>query len=297
MDADFLNDANLILSEAASKLRALGYNCAIGSLSLPQGRSLNLHVGESVIAAAAAYVAIGHGGEIACAEQTNVMFAREVSAVIATDAIEKAARAAEPPAPKYVEVYCLFCDDNDPWLLPVELKDEFVAGRKFHVKGRTIHLGWSGKPEQDFGVDSLLRVDDGVAIRANVSSEAERIRYEADRVQRANESRRRNAFVAEVTAEIARTSYRPFDAAAEVLSQWEGKLSPAGFASLKAYIQRLPGRLVHQAADRMMVGESLQESIANAAAELVARGLAKPEQLLKARKNRPDGYRPDHFHN
>lgn len=292
MDADFSQDANAILTEAANKLRALGFHCAIGSLSLPQGRSLNLHVGESVLSVAAAFVAIGRGGDIASAENTDLEFASEVSALIAIDAIEKVARAAEPPAPRFIEVSCLFCDDNDPWLLPIELKDEFVAGRRFHVRGRIIHLGWSGQPEHDFAVDSLLGVEDGISVRADVRSESDRIRYEVERLRQADESRRRNGFVDEITAELARTSYRPFDAAAMDIAQWEGKLSQAGFASLKAYIQRLPGRLVHQAADRMMNGESLQTAISTAAADLLARSVAQPGKLLKARKNRPDGYSP-----
>lgn len=291
MNSDFENSATAILSDAAFKLRALGYKCAIGSLSLPQGVSLNLHVGESTLAAAAAYVAIGRGGQVACAEDSDAAFAQEVAAVITTDALEKAAQATQP-APKATVVFCLFCDDNDPWLLPTEAKDDFIAGRKFHVIGRTIHLGCSGKPDHDFMLDSLRLLDDGISIRAEVSSEADRIRSEASRVQSADQARRRNVFIAEITAELSRTSYRPFDAANQVIGQWENKLSALGFSALKAYIQRLPGRLVHQAADRMMAGETLQESISNAAAALLLRGMAKPEELLKSRKNRRDGYSP-----
>lgn len=113
-------------------------------------------------------------------------------------------------------------------------------------------------------------------------------------MQTADHLRRRNAFIVEVTAELARTKYRPFDAGAQVIEQWENKLSPTGFSALKAYMQRLPGRLAHKAADRMMAGETLQEAISNAAAELLLRGLAKPEELLRSRKNRRDGYTPGH---
>lgn len=290
MEQDFLNSASAILSEAASKLRGLGYKCAIGSFSLPQGMSLNLHVGESTLAAAAAYVALGHGGQVVFAEGLDEGFAQE----FATDPIEKAARAMELPSPKTLEVYCLFCDDNDPWLLPAEIQGEFVAGCRFHIVGRTIYIGWSGRPEQDYFLDALRLLDDGVSIRAEVSSEADRIRWEATRLQTADHLRRRNAFIVEVTAELARTKYRPFDAGAQVIEQWENKLSPTGFSALKAYMQRLPGRLAHKAADRMMAGETLQEAISNAAAELLLRGLAKPEELLRSRKNRRDGYTPGH---
>lgn len=81
-----------ILDEAVVKLRALGLQCAIGPLSLPQGYTLNLHVGDTVAAVAAAYVAMGRGGEAASATQTSAAFASEVAGVIAIDAIERAAR-------------------------------------------------------------------------------------------------------------------------------------------------------------------------------------------------------------
>lgn len=84
--------ARAILIDAAEKLRALGMHCAIGPLSMPQGLSLNLHVGETALVAAAAYVATGRGGEAAHARHTKDAFAEEVAHVLATDAIDRAAR-------------------------------------------------------------------------------------------------------------------------------------------------------------------------------------------------------------
>lgn len=93
---DNLNDnARAILADAAVKLRALGLHCAIGPLSMPQGLSLNLHVADTALAAAAAYVAAGHGGEAAHARDTAEAFAEEVAHVLTTDAIERAARQPE----------------------------------------------------------------------------------------------------------------------------------------------------------------------------------------------------------
>ena len=91
--SDNLNHiAGAILSDAAAKLRAVGLHCAIGPLSTPQGLSLNLHVADTALAAAAAYVAAGHGGEAAHARDTADAFAEEVAHVLTTDAIERAAR-------------------------------------------------------------------------------------------------------------------------------------------------------------------------------------------------------------
>lgn len=86
------NAAREIVLEAAPKLRELGLHCSIGQLTLPQGCTLNLHIGETTTAAAAAYVAMGHGGYIAGRVSTATGFATEVAHVIATDVIERAAR-------------------------------------------------------------------------------------------------------------------------------------------------------------------------------------------------------------
>ena len=86
------DEVTMVLTEAAQKLRALGVHCAIGPLSLPQGYSLNLHVGESPQATAAAFVAVGMGGVLAHAADSANSFASEVATVLATDAIDKAAR-------------------------------------------------------------------------------------------------------------------------------------------------------------------------------------------------------------
>lgn len=92
MDQNSNAIATAILTEAAERLRAHGFHCVIGPMAMPQGLSLNLHVAETKQAVAAAYVAIGHGGQFAHASDTSSAFADEVAEVLATDAIEKAAR-------------------------------------------------------------------------------------------------------------------------------------------------------------------------------------------------------------
>lgn len=92
MDKDINAIATSILVEAAERLRAAGLHCVIGPMTMPQGLSLNLHVAETKHAVAAAYVAIGHGGQLAHASDTSSAFAEEVAEVLATDAIERAAR-------------------------------------------------------------------------------------------------------------------------------------------------------------------------------------------------------------
>lgn len=92
MDKDINAIATSILAKAAEQLRAHGLHCVVGPMTMPQGMSLNLHVAETKHAVAAAYVAIGHGGQLAHATDTLDAFAEEVAEVLATDAIEKAAR-------------------------------------------------------------------------------------------------------------------------------------------------------------------------------------------------------------
>lgn len=92
MDKELNEAAGSILREAADKLRALGLHCAVAPMSLPQGMTLNLHVGDTVQSAAAAFVASGRGGELAHSGDTAREFATEVAGVIASDAIERAAR-------------------------------------------------------------------------------------------------------------------------------------------------------------------------------------------------------------
>jgi hypothetical protein len=92
MDRNVNAIATSILAAAAEQLRAHGLHCVIGPITMPQGLSLNLHVADTKPAVAAAYVALGHGGQLAHASDTSGPFAEEVAEVLATDAIEKAAR-------------------------------------------------------------------------------------------------------------------------------------------------------------------------------------------------------------
>lgn len=52
-----------VLTHAAQQLQALGIHCLLSPMSLPQGMTISLHVGESVEAALAADVAAACGGE------------------------------------------------------------------------------------------------------------------------------------------------------------------------------------------------------------------------------------------
>ena len=54
-----------ILAQAAQQLQVLGVHCLLSPMSLPQGMTISLHVGESVEAALAAEVAATCGGEMA----------------------------------------------------------------------------------------------------------------------------------------------------------------------------------------------------------------------------------------
>lgn len=94
MDKEMNAIATSILVEAAEKLRAAGLHCVIGPMTMPQGLTLNLDVAETQQAVAAAYIAIGHGGRLAHASGTSSAFAEEVAEILATDAIDKAARRA-----------------------------------------------------------------------------------------------------------------------------------------------------------------------------------------------------------
>lgn len=54
-----------VLARAAQELQALGIHALISPMSLPQGMTVSLHVGECVQAALAAEVASTRGGEMA----------------------------------------------------------------------------------------------------------------------------------------------------------------------------------------------------------------------------------------
>lgn len=86
------NTAMAVLIETGEKLRALGLTCTVAPISLPQGVCLNLLVGESQQAAAAAYVALGRGGQEAHISGSSASFAAEVADVMAEEVIIHAAR-------------------------------------------------------------------------------------------------------------------------------------------------------------------------------------------------------------
>lgn len=81
-----------ILSAAAQQLQAIGVNCLLSPLSLPQGDSVSLHVGETERATMAADVATTKGAELAHQASTAQSFANEVAAALAEATILKAAR-------------------------------------------------------------------------------------------------------------------------------------------------------------------------------------------------------------
>jgi hypothetical protein len=92
VNQELYNAAQAVLVETGEKLRALGLACTVAPMSLPQGTCLNLLVGESQQAAAAAYVALGRGGQDAHVSATSASFAIEVADVLAEEAINYAAR-------------------------------------------------------------------------------------------------------------------------------------------------------------------------------------------------------------
>lgn len=81
------------LRKLRKELEGLGFSVLISPLSMPQGYSLSLVVGESELAIVAAYTAQGIGAEFAhAAEEAEVTkFANELADNIADRAISSAA--------------------------------------------------------------------------------------------------------------------------------------------------------------------------------------------------------------
>jgi hypothetical protein len=74
------NEAALdILRRAAAELEAVGAQCMISPLSLPQGMTVSLHVGGTAQLAITATVAAGFGGALAGAVATSDEFAPEAA--------------------------------------------------------------------------------------------------------------------------------------------------------------------------------------------------------------------------
>jgi len=84
-------DAAAILGNAVEQLRAIGYNCLLSPLSLPQGTSISLHVSETVIGALAANVATSRGAEDAHTAAGAPEFEKDVALALTEATIMKAA--------------------------------------------------------------------------------------------------------------------------------------------------------------------------------------------------------------
>lgn len=80
-----------ILTSAAKQLHALRIHCRLSPMSLPQGMTVSLHVGESVEATLAAEVAATRGGEMAHCADTASHFSRGVAELLTEATIQKAA--------------------------------------------------------------------------------------------------------------------------------------------------------------------------------------------------------------
>ena len=81
---------NAILELAKAQLEALGMHCLLSSMSLPQGLTVSLHVGETELAVISAHVASGHGGASAHAKDSKSEFEFDVAQSIADLAILRA---------------------------------------------------------------------------------------------------------------------------------------------------------------------------------------------------------------
>ena len=80
-----------ILKDARNALESLGVHCFLAPMSLPQGMTISLHVGGTVLAAAAANVASTYGGSAAHEKGTGEEFSQEVASALADDVLIKAA--------------------------------------------------------------------------------------------------------------------------------------------------------------------------------------------------------------
>jgi len=91
-------NAIAILAQAVEQLQAIGVNCLLSPLSLPQGSSLCLQVADSVEAVLAANVATLRGSEIAHNPARASGFAEDVSVALTEATILKAAHIPPPGA-------------------------------------------------------------------------------------------------------------------------------------------------------------------------------------------------------
>lgn len=73
-----------VLQEAKTKIEALGAYCIIDPMSLPQGMTISLHIGETVNEVAAAYTALEIGGEMAHSKDGGEQFSQRLAFAIET---------------------------------------------------------------------------------------------------------------------------------------------------------------------------------------------------------------------
>lgn len=94
-----MDKANIMANEAAIKLlkdvkdalEAIGVHTLLAPMSLPQGMTISLHVGQTAQAAIAANVASTTGGLAAHTVNTDVQFMQEVAYALANYALMSAA--------------------------------------------------------------------------------------------------------------------------------------------------------------------------------------------------------------
>lgn len=81
-----------IISKAVEQLQAIGVQCLVSPLTLPQGASVALHLGDTVQAVIAADVATTKGAALAHACESAGSFAGDVAAALTEATIQKASR-------------------------------------------------------------------------------------------------------------------------------------------------------------------------------------------------------------
>lgn len=81
-----------IISKAVEQLQVIGVDCLVSPLTLPQGASLTLHLGDTIEAVIAADVATVKGAELAHARGTAGLFASDVAGALTEATIQKASR-------------------------------------------------------------------------------------------------------------------------------------------------------------------------------------------------------------
>ena len=82
--------ANEILELAKAHLEAIGMSCLLSSMSLPQGLSVSLCVGETELATIGAHIASSHGAAIAHTKDGKSQFDFDVAERAADLAILRA---------------------------------------------------------------------------------------------------------------------------------------------------------------------------------------------------------------